>query len=251
MMGNNIKTKYIDGIVEIINVGEIIEVVYENKSNKFYDFYFMEVKQNNVWYHGTYDLRQLKSGFVNNEIEVSYIVDIDRYDMLQTELKKYTNKEQKYFTILDDIGELHKQYKFNSPVFLTNIYKVAKTYANPHRAFDYQNSEPGVLTVSVKNGKTATINAHGDRFRFISVDKVKEGFIKSGVSEAEIDKLIRMFNFTIPKEKKGIMTDTIAAIGSYLKFDMIDAVGVLDSYHGGSIKSTVRMVLDANDIIIK
>jgi len=52
-------------------------------------------------------------------------------------------------------------------------------------------------------------------------------------------------------DDKGIKTDVIAAIGDWLGFECIDVVGVLDSYHGGNIKSTVRMVLDPTNLKIK
>jgi hypothetical protein len=79
---------------------------------------------------------------------------------------------------------------------------------------------------------------------------VKKGFINSGVSEEEVDRLISMFNYYI-SDSKGIKTDVIAAIGNWLDFDCIDVIGVLDSYHGGTVKSTVRMVLDPTIVKIK
>ena len=59
-----------------------------------------------------------------------------------------------------------------------------------------------------------------------------------------------MFNYYI-SDNKGIQTDVIAAIGNYLGFDCIDVIGVLDSYHGGTVKSTVRMVLNPSNVRIK
>ena len=56
-------------------------------------------------------------------------------------------------------------------------------------------------------------------------------------------------NFALGVER-GIKTNSIAAIADWLGFDYVDVVGVLDSYHGGSTKSTVRMVFDPNNIEI-
>ena len=42
----------------------------------------------------------------------------------------------------------------------------------------------------------------------------------------------------------------VAAIGEWFGFDFIDVVGVLDSYEGGSTKSTVRMVFNPKDLKI-
>ena len=133
---------------------------------------------------------------------------------------------------------------------MSDKHSIAKTYADPKRAFDYQNALEKVFEVAVDCDKIAKIVATGDRFRFISIDKVRQGFINSGVSLEEIDKLISMFNYYI-SDNKGIQTDVIAAIGNYLGFDCIDVIGVLDSYHGGTVRSTVRMVLNPSNVRIK
>jgi len=47
-----------------------------------------------------------------------------------------------------------------------------------------------------------------------------------------------------------ISAETIAIIAQQLGFDIVDVIGVLDSYEGGSIESTVRMVFDPQRIKI-
>jgi hypothetical protein len=106
-----------------------------------------------------------------------------------------------------------------------------------------------VLKVKIKPGIGVTIDASGDRFRFIGIDKVKRGFLNAGVDEKELDLVIEKLNFAIGVEK-GIKTDNIAAIGEWFGFDYIDVNAVLASYHGGSTKSTVRMVFNPGDIEI-
>lgn len=44
-------------------------------------------------------------------------------------------------------------------------HKVAKTYADPHRAFDYQNSEPKVLPVEMHMNNPKHIDWEGRKFR--------------------------------------------------------------------------------------
>lgn len=56
-----------------------------------------------------------------------------------------------------------------------------------------------------------------------------------------------MFNYYI-SDRKGIQTNVVAAMGKWLGFDSIDVVGILDSYHGGSVQSTVKMVFDPRDV---
>jgi len=145
------------------------------------------------------------------------------------------------------VSNFKKKFTYRKPVFLSNKYSVAKTYADRKRAFDYQNAIPKVFEVDVDCNKTVKIVATGDRFKYISVDKVKIGFINAGIEEMEIDKLISMFNY-YTSNGKGIKSDTIAAIGNYLGFDCIDVVDVLDSYNGGNIKSSVKIVLNPLDI---
>ena len=211
------------------------------------------IKDNPVWYHGTPDVRELEKegGFTSRSLTVDYISDIDTYFKLQNDLKKYreSGDEEKYFNTLDLVPKLKKKTTIRKPIFLSNDFSVAKTYADPNRAFDYQNSKEKVLKVNVTNGKGVKIVATGDRFRFIDVNKVKRGFINAGIDENEINKIIKQFTY-YQKSDKGIKTDVIAILGEWFGFDYIDVVGVLDSYEGGRIKSTVRMVFNPSHVTI-
>lgn len=205
------------------------------------------------WYHGTPDVRELEKegGFTHKYLDIEYVDDIEGWERIKGELKaaRESGDEDEYFRILDMIGDFKKRIKIRKPIFFTNIYSVAKTYADPQRAFDYQNSIDKVLKVKIKPGIGVTIDASGDRFRFIGIDKVRQGFLNAGVDEKELDLVIKKLNFAVGFEK-GIKTDNIAAIGEWFGFDYIDVNGVLDSYHGGSVKSTVRMVFNPSDIEI-
>jgi hypothetical protein len=204
-----------------------------------------------TWYHGTPDARGVEKsgGFDSNKISVDYVNDPEGFIAHQEKLKtaRESGDKNEYFKLLNDTDKYKKKFTYNKPVFLTDKYSVAKTYANPKRSLDYQNAIEKVIKVNVTCNKVAKIIATGDRFRFMSVNKVKNGFMNSGVSEEEITKLIKMFNYYV-SDNKGIKTDVVGAIGDYLEFDCIDVVGVLDSYSGGSTKSTVRMVLDPSNI---
>ena len=208
----------------------------------------------NVWYHGSPDGRDLsKNGFEQRTASINYIENLDKYNSLQQQMNNAKNDDNKnlYFKLLDEIGEEQKRFKYNKPIFLSDKYDVAKTYANPNRAFDYQNAEENVFEVNVNpNLKTIKIIAIGDRFRFINPEKVVKGFMDSGVDEKIIRDTINKFNFHV-NNNKGIQTDVIAAIAQYLNFDAVDVVGVLDSYHGGNVQSTVKMIFNVNDIKIK
>ena len=147
------------------------------------------------------------------------------------------------------VPKLKKTFTIRKPIFITDKYNVAKSYADASRSLDYQNAEEKVLQVSVKGGKGVTITATGDRFRFIALDKVKRGFMVAGISDTDFDAVFDKFNFHM-QDKTNIRTDAIAIIGEYFGFDYIDVTGVLDSYNGGSTKSIVRMVFNPSDIQI-
>lgn len=202
---------------------------------------------NKTWYHGTPDSREVEGigGFTHKSMSVRYVSDYERFKDLQANMEnaRQIGDMDLYFNLLNKNIDYMDVFTYKKPLFLSDKYSVAKTYADPKRAFDYQNAVEKVFLVGVTCSKIVEIVAHGDNFRLIPVDKVKQGFIKSGVSEDEIDKLILMFNYHV-MDNKGVKTDVIAAIGNWLGFDCIDVVGVLDSYHGGGVKSTVRMVLD-------
>ncbi len=209
---------------------------------------------NTIWYHGTPDSREVeKLGFVDKTLSVEYVSEplLLKAHQEKMNIARKNGDDNTYFKLLDDVANFKKIHTFKKPIFLSDNYSVAKTYANPKRAFDYQNAVEKVFTIDCENcNKIVKISAFGDRFRFISVEKVKEGFINSGISEEEIDKCIDMFNFYV-KDNAGIKTDTIAAIADYLGFDCVDVMGVLDSYEGGTLKSTVRMVLSPEKLKIK
>jgi hypothetical protein len=224
----------------------LIEIVNDT-INEFIDL-------SESWYHGTPDAREVENsgGFLNKTVTVDYINDLDGYYKIMEEINKarLSGDSDLYFRLLDKVSIYKSDFKYNKPIFLSNSYSVAHTYADPKRAFDYQSAVEKVYEVDVVCNKIVKIVATGERFRFLSIDKVKQGFINSGVDENEINQLILMFNYYI-SGNKGIKTDVIAAIGNWLKFDCIDVVGVLDSYQGGTIKSTVKIVLNPNNIKIK
>tara|TARA_R110000851_G_scaffold119780_5_gene247749 strand:+ start:20069 stop:21289 length:1221 start_codon:yes stop_codon:yes gene_type:complete len=206
-----------------------------------------------IWYHGTPDVRDLEKegGFIHKTISTRYIKDLDTYYQLQSKMKEAREEgnEDAYHNYLDLVGKTYGEFKMRKPIFLSNDSSVARTYTDPQRAFDYQNSKEKLLKVNVVDGSVVTIVATGDRFRFIDLNKVKRGFLNAGISEEDFDKVIKMFVY-YQNTTKGIKTDVIAVIGEWFNFDYIDVLGVLDSYQGGSIKSTVRMVFEPKNIKI-
>jgi len=211
------------------------------------------IETNNFWFHGTPDVREIEknSGFTNRKTSIDYIKDIPKYYELQRKLKisRENNNDDEYFKYLDLVPKYKGRFTFTSPIFLSNKSNVAKTYADPKRSFDYQNAVSKLIKVTVKKGKSVEIIAHGDRFRFINVDKVKKGFVDGGINGNEFNEVLSRINF-YNLNKNGIRTEIIAALGQWFNFDYIDVIGALDSYNGGVIESTIRIILNPNTISI-
>jgi hypothetical protein len=212
-----------------------------------------EALENDIWYHGTPDVSQLEKdgGFTDKTISVEYVKDIAKFNELQDKLDNLISigDEKGYQGLLNQVSSFKEFFTFRKPIFLTNKYDVAKTYADPHRAFNYQEAKEKVLKVNVDVGNKVTIAAHGDRFRFIELSKVKEGFVRGGINPQEFDKVVSMVNFYLVDKTK-IKTDMVAMLAEWFGFDTVDVLGVLDSYNGGTVQSIVRMVFDNKKIKI-
>ena len=207
------------------------------------------------WYHGTPDVRGINNSgsFVPKTNTTRYIADFDKWSELQNELKqtRETNKER-YFQILDELTSCFEDIKYNKPIFFTDSYSVARTYATDKQAFDYQKSIPKILSVSIDEtgANILKIPAYGLRFRKIEIPIVKTALSNAGISDEEIQNKLNMFYDSIRGAGNLLSTDDLGVIAQLLGFDIVDVVGVLDSYHGGSTKSTVRMVFDTKRIKI-
>lgn len=204
-----------------------------------------------IWYHGSPDVSQLErdGGFTHKSMSIEYINNIEAFNQTQEALTnaRESGNEDEYFKILDTVPQYKSKYNMRKPVFLTDKFSVAQTYADSSRIMYNQDAIEGVIKVAIDPGKLVRISAPGDRFRFIDVNKVRRGFVRVGVNEDDFNQVFSAFNFYV-RDKSRIKTDMIAAIGHWFEIDTIDVDGVLDSYHGGSVRSTVRMVLDPTRI---
>lgn len=206
-------------------------------------------KNKKIWYHGSADARSIKNGFEQRSITTTYINDPLKLKQLEQEMAqaRQEGNEKAYWDALNQVDTTKSTIKMKAPIFFTDSRSVANTYATDKVAFDYQNSEPKVLEFDVEPGHRAEIFAPGQLFRKISTDLVKKGFVESGASEKEVEDAMQRLNY--PFNIKGTISNvTIALVAQKLGFDSVDVIGVLDSYHGGNVKSTVRIVWDVSRI---
>jgi hypothetical protein len=206
----------------------------------------------NQWYHGTPELQKLGAEFEGRMLSVDYISDPKKWLALQDKLHEYKSGSPEYMDLLHAARELRVHKKVRSPIFLSSQHAIANTYADDRRAFDYQNAEPGVVSVSVAPGKTLTINGQGQSFRGISIDSVKSGLKDAGIDDATIEYSLLQFINDIRGNGDGsrISTTNLSAIVDDLGFDIIDVVRIKDAYNGGGPPATVRMVMNPSLITI-
>jgi len=225
----------------------VIDIINEEVNN------FLLGEQQ-VWYHGTPDVRELRQAgsFLPKTNTTTYVSDPKKWNELQAAMqtvRSQSGTNDEYFKLLDQAAELRKTMTYKKPIYFTKNRAVASTYADPKRSFDYQNSNPSVLQVKIDDsGKVLEVPAHGQRFRMINADIVRDALRNNGIPEEEINKYFDMFPNDIRNNQ--MSAETIGIIAQLLGFDMVDVLGVLDSYHGGSVKSTVRMVFDPEKIHI-
>jgi hypothetical protein len=204
-----------------------------------------------TWYHGSPEVQKLGAEFENRTINIDYLTDPEKWLKIQDMLAQHESGSDEYMKLLDVAASLRAHKKVRSPVFLSNKHAVANTYADDHRAFDYQSAVPGVVPVDVASGKTLTINGAGQNFRGITVDAVRDGLRKAGIDDETIKKEIQQFVNQIRGDGGTISTTSLAAIVDDLGFDIIDVIRIKDNYMGDGPPATVRMVMNPSLIRIK
>ena len=196
-----------------------IDIINEEVSN-------FVLNESGIWYHGTPDVRDINKsgGFVSKTDTTDYVPDPQKWNQVQDALqtvRSQSGTNDEYFKLLNQAGKLRKNLTYKKPIFFTNNHRVASTYTNSARAFDYQNSEPKLLQAEINdNGKILRVPARGQRFRMINADIIKKAFIDAGIPEQEINKYFSMFPTHIRNGK--MSAETIGIIAQLLGFDIVE-----------------------------
>ncbi len=210
----------------------------------------LEATSNSTWYHGTPELQKI-SEFEGRTLSVDYLTDPEKWMAIQDQMQKVESGSDEYMDLIHAAGNLRQHKNVRSPVFLSNQYPIAKTYADDRRAFDYQAAVPGVIPVEVAPGNTLTINGRGQSFRGITIDSVRQGLSQAGIDEPTINREIAQFTHQLRGDGDKLSTNSLAAIVDELGFDIIDVTNIKDNYMGGGPPATVRMVMNPSLISIK
>lgn len=203
-----------------------------------------------VWYHGSPEGQKLSGGFEQRTLSVRYLTDYKQWLALQDQMNQVERGSEEYMQLIDQANELSAYKTIPAPIFFSDNYSVANTYADDSKAFDYQNAEPKVFKVSIQADKILSVYAGGQNFRGIDMARTKRALSNAGVDDASIEEVFGQFIQSIRGDGSKLSTDSLATIAYDLGFDTIDVQGVKDTYMGGGPNATVRMVFDPKRITI-
>jgi len=200
------------------------------------------------WFHGTPEFNQF-GGLFEARTDSTFIVsDPYKWIELNNKLDDVEWNSNEYHSILSEISKLTIPYVYTRPIFFTDSFAVASSYARDDRAFNYQDAEPAVIEVEIDGKPDLSLHLNGNKFNGIPASKLRDGLKGVGLSDDEITRLFVKF-LRDPNPQK-LKTNVLGAIGSYLDFKIIDLHNIRDSYVGGGKTSTIRMVFDPSIIHI-
>lgn len=219
--------------------------------NKFLKIIIEEVEK---WFHGTPDNTEvMKSNSFSKRTNTTTIIhDVDNWEEIgrQMNIARDNGNEDLYFQLLDKREECSSNLEYIKPIYFTNKQSVARTYADPWRAFDYQNANPSIIYAEIDDsGNKLTIDAMGETFRGIDVERFKTALMRDGIDKSIIDNWLGKLQLYV-KRNNTITSETMAIIAQNLGYEIIDVKNVIDTYDGKGTKSTVRLVFDPSRIRI-
>jgi hypothetical protein len=203
-------------------------------------------------YHGSPDVRDVVSqgGFNPRQQYVRYITDPQEYQRIAEELRLLPPDAPQRADMASTLNALVDNQQIPAPIFMTDSLPIARSYADPWRAMDYQNADAGVLPLRTSPQNVLDIDAQGAGFRGLSSDAVRTSLRNTGLSDADIDALFSRSHRYLYGEPGMLSTDDTAAIVQGLGFDAIDVANVRDSYkfQSAARPSTVRMMFNPSQI---
>lgn len=136
-------------------------------------------------------------------------------------------------------------------VFLSDNPSVARTYADPRRAWDYQGAEPEVFRAMTNPQRIVDIDAGGSDFRGINAEAVKRGLLNAGIPEE--DAAARVAAAAARRSDGRISTNDLENIVRGLGFDAADISNVRDTYNATAKapKSVVRMMFNPAQVSVE
>ncbi|MEO0449104.1 MAG: hypothetical protein AAFZ74_02155 [Pseudomonadota bacterium] len=129
----------------------------------------------------------------------------------------------------------------SGPYYFTDSQRVARTYANDERAFDYQNAVPEVVPLYLKIKNPLIVNAMGRRFDDMDRAQFWDAIPDDNLAKTEY--MRRLKGGTDP-----FHTDLLAFIAKDMGYDGVVFKNVIDDYHGEGKPASVTAVFDPSNI---
>jgi hypothetical protein len=140
-------------------------------------------------------------------------------------------------TVMRDGGDWVSDVK--KPIFTSDSRRVAATYADDNRAFDYQNAEPETLELLRRSGDDVSIDAQGARFRGLDVRDVEAG---TGADMSRYRGQVR--DGEMSTDGLGLVLSDQGRDGAIIR-------NVVDDYMGYGKPSQVQMTVNPRDLRFK
>jgi hypothetical protein len=204
-------------------------------------------------YHGSPDVRGIKSagGFEQRRRTASYYGDIDKLEEYRATLARLgdmpvNERPKEYWDALDGVSSLRREEEVPKAIYFATDNGTAKTYADDQRAWDFQNSKPGVLKAASQLDNPLTFNARGRKFSALPLDVVRSGM--SAEQRVAFDNIVRAYADPTLTAKGIIRTDDLELVAHKAGYDGFKITNVIDDYHGIGKPTTVVGVLDASKV---
>lgn len=203
-----------------------------------------------IWYHGTPDARPLLAdGFSARTEPVLCVKDPAALAAARAHAAAPGLSDLEAHRRLGAISRHFEHVEVPVPVFLSRTRATAQSYANDHRAFDYQGAEPAVLEIEGVPEAQVTIDARGESFRGLSWERIAAGLEAAGSDPESVARVLED-RLQVPLDGR-IRVARLGAALYMCGFTVVDVVNVVDTHAGRGRPDTVRMVFDPEVLRIR
>ncbi|MCE6958837.1 hypothetical protein LAZ40_07215 [Cereibacter sphaeroides] len=195
------------------------------------------------WFHGTPDVRALRDhGFRLRSEPVRAVRNMEALRAARRHASEEGISDLEAFRRMDAISAHFEDIEIPVPVFLAASRATAASYANDHRAFDYQNAEPAVLEVEVDGEPDLVIDAGGATFRGLAWARIEAGIHEIGRDPREVGEILE--NRLQRDITERIRVSDLGRALHLCGYRVVEVRNVVDTHDGKGHPDTVRMVFD-------
>jgi len=126
--------------------------------------------------------------------------------------------------------------------YLTPDRAVASSYADPHRAFDYQGAVPEVMDLRLRGGNLLEIDAAGRKFNEVPIDSIRAQIAPERLDE--FNALVQRYADPTLVAKGQMRTGDIEITAGKMGYDGFRIKNVIDTYSGKGKPSEIVATFD-------